>query len=421
MHRAFAVALALGLGACAAQPPPAPAPLAPPAPPARPPTFAFFFAYDAPLTLGAQRDGVPYEGPAQLVFVTREQSENEPEPANPEANGGAPRPEPPAGLEPVPLEFRGGKAAVPADRLTALSTARGLRLRVGSQEIDLPQTRDTSPFVCAQQLQALQEIDACQTPLPAPDLAPDRCDSPGQHAWQALLQEQQGRFEACYSDLSDATLARLRGSSQIPDRACPRLLALAGPEPSDELGVKLEPCLRFFSGATHTRLNRAILRHKLPQAIDEARRGTSAQMHAFYQQYRAIEPAHAEEIRLLAMKKFAPVDQKTWVAVRAGLENIRLSERRYTLCDYSPDRVLVGYAEMIPPRVTWRDSEPAEESFQRVRMVMDPMWQQRYRSNPREEQIARQIVSARTGIKNVGFARGCPGGKHWYFGHEPPR
>ena len=33
----------------------------------------------------------------------------------------------------------------------------------------------------------------------------------------------------------------------------------------------------------------------------------------------------------------------------------------------------------------------------------------------------RQMVSARTGLKNATISRGCARGGHWYFAYDPPR
>jgi hypothetical protein len=415
----FALAL---LVACASSgAPPAP-PSATPTGPAGPATYAFFFEYEPLLTLGVQRDGAPIEGPATL----RIQFEEEHPDRDPEAEFHMESVVPKE--EPIPLVFHQGKAQLPADRLSVMSEAPILRLVLGETTLDVPRSRGAGPLRCGVAIHGLQQIDACAQPLPSGELVPEDCDGRGARVWLERLDRQQERLDGCFADLSDATLGRLAGAQALRDQVCPRLLALAGPTPTEEQALRLAPsCLNHFPAPLRHRTERAQALQELPAALASARVADSPRMQTFYNKYRKIDPFQAEEIRKLAAERFGPKDPARWLALRDAIEAIKVPRFRFTLCDQSDSDVQVAWSTGAPPRYSQSPptsipelSEPLRQPVTLAFAVVVPLDdEQRNRPTSQQLRLVEAVVSKSVPRAKVSFVRSCIRGRHWYFASEP--
>jgi hypothetical protein len=411
-------ALAL-LAACAS---PGAPPAAPSAPPTGPATYAFFFEYEPLLTLGVQRDGAPVEGPATLLIqFEEERPEREPE-AEFHMESVIPK------EEPIPLMFHQGKAQLPAGRLSVMSEAPILRLVLGEATLDVPRSRGAGPLRCGVAIHGLQQIDACAQPLPSGELVPEDCDGRGARIWLDHLDRQQTRFEGCFVDLSDATLARLAGGPELRGQVCPRLLALAGPTPTEEQALRLAPsCLNYFPAPLRHRTEQAVALRELPAALASARAADSRRMQAFYNKYRGLAPAQAEEIRKLAAERFGPKDPARWLRLRDVIEAIQTPRFRFTLCDQDGSDVQIAWSPGAPPRYSRGPStslpdrsEPLDQPITlafAVAIRIDD--RQGSQPTPQQRRIVEAVVSKNVPQARVSFVRACTRGRHWYFASEP--
>lgn len=404
-------------GCSPAAPPSSPSLPGPPGP--RQATYSFVYEYGAQLTLGVRRDGVLFQGVAQLRSQASPQllGDHSLDLSRPDLSGRR-----------ADLTFQGGKASIAPDDYEWMGAAQALQLQINDQLVELPQPRSTNPFFCAQNIWALQGIDPCAQLLPPTEPAPDACDPPGQRAWLAEHKRQQERFEQCFPALDEATLRRFQAAQSLAPAACPRLLAMAGPGLGDELGLGLAPaCLPYMEPDVRARIERAQLLRDLPGALASARAGTSAQMLDFFRKYRPVAPEKAEEIRKLAASQFGPPDPKKWLTLRDALEAASGKQGSYhfTLCDIQPTTVHVGFDFNAPPRASqaprFDDSpgRPAEPpTFQRVYSI-GVSSKPRFTPLPLQTRLITQIVARHEGKKQVQFSARCTQGNHWYFAHEP--
>jgi hypothetical protein len=366
---------------CAAAPP-RPPPAGPSAEePSRPPTFAHFFDY-APFAVGLRRDGAPFQGQATLRGESLERT----------------------------LQFDGGKALLDLPLLEALDREPRVLLEVEGQELTLLSEGARGVLRCGLGVASLAALEPCEQSLPSAELSPDDCDAPGERAWQATHEEQQRRFEACYADTSPATTARLQKSPQVALTACPRLLALAGAAPRKDVLLALwPPCQNHFPQELRADTSRAYLLQELPKAIDAAKSGGTLHMQTFHTIYRDIAPAEAEEIRKLAVQRFAPVPEGKWLALRKSVSALSSAERTFHLCGHLDGIVRIqisgGYGRSIPSVGMPFVSYPAGPVMRRS---LDPTAYERAQVQAR--------VRLNLGKVPVEFAARCGAETLWFFG-----
>jgi hypothetical protein len=378
--RGWALGL-LGVVACASTPPPA----APPPPSAdtstRPPTFAQFFEY-GPFALGLRRDGVPFQGQATLLGENLE----------------------------VTLPFEGGKALLNEALIESLASEPQATLTVEGQRLPLLSSGGRSALQCARSIVVLSRIDACADLLPSEGTGSEACDAPGERAWLAVLDQQRQRYESCYADTSPATLTRLRSSPRLVPLACPRLLELAGPEPSEEIAVGLwRPCSVFFPPALRGSTERAFLQRDLPAAFARAKQGDRDTMRVFHETYRTLAPAESEEIRALAIQRFAPISEAKWKALRKSIAAVPSAQTTFQLCGIAGDAVLVraiyrgGYLGSASPRSAAMAFSIGIKPRPRPRVTEVEMLQLRQRSQ------------LHAGKREVHLVPRCDPNEFWFF------
>lgn len=413
-HRAGVPWLLL-LAACSAPPPPAAPPPAASAPPGPPPTFALAFVYEPAFGLKALRNGQPFEGKASLA----PEGAGKPPPVDSGGTEGLPE------FNPVDIEFKGGFAEIPQEKLGVLSPHRSLELATGEQKVLVPVSGGASPFACQSSIQTLEMTVACESVAPSPDTQISHCDTAGQRAWDRARDGLAERIEQCWARPDDQTLARLNRMPQSPASlyGCQRVLAALGKDPPVETSMKIWPrCADHFSPAHRQKVDDAVAMRDLPQNLALAKKSNSSdKMREFYLRYRHLAPGQAEEVRAFAARSFGPADQARWFALRRTIESLQgAGQWKATLCDLSESYVDVAIRLYSAPRYAQLDPYPATSPrSNQMGFAFDGYAaRQRPRSDPNRqkfESTLNTLLKATTKRTVRVFSGSCPTGRHWYF------
>lgn len=384
--RSLLLWILLGALSCASAPP---KPTAPPAassepPPEAPTTFAYSFEYN-PFVIGLKRNGEPYQGPAVLVGNALERR----------------------------LSFEQGKAAIEAEFVPQLVRQNTLELQVEGQQLTLLPTGASKVLHCARYIAELQRLDPCSTPLPSPELIPEDCDRLGERAWRDTHDEHQKRFDACYSDLNPATLDRLTRSPAIAPLACPRLLGIAGPSPSEDTAVALWPgCGAFFPEAAKPSTKQSYLLRRLPTAFEAAKTASSEGMKNFYTTYQKVAPKEAQEIRKMAVQRYSPpgLNEARWKVLQSSIEATQSKERRFSLCDTLDETIWIRVQSRQYPSL----QDPSFLGYPATKRVIYPRG---YSTLPSaaEQAVLRQKTAAILGKRELTFRPNCKNDDLWFL------
>jgi hypothetical protein len=330
-----------------------------------------------------RRDGVPFQGQAVLLGENLERT----------------------------LSFEGGKALLDDELIESLASEPQATLAVEGQRLPLLSSGGRSALQCARGIVVLSRIDACSEILPTEAMASEVCDSPGERAWLAVLDQQRQRYESCYADTSPATLARLGKSPMIVPLACPRLLELAGLQPPEEVAVGLwRPCSSFFPPALRGPTERAFLQKDLPAAFARAKAGDKEAMRQFHETYRTLAPAESEEIRALAIQRFAPLSEAKWKALRTSIEALSGARTIFRLCNVVGDAIWVQVS--LRPAYLGSSERHSSVGFS---IVMKPKQRPRPRVTDLEMLQLRQRAQMHAGKREVNIVYGCNPGEVWFF------
>lgn len=302
------VALSLSLAACS--PPPAPV-----AAPRKRSTLAVQTSFVPAFHWRFWVDGAPLEGTVSL--------------------GCDPAGERPPGR--ATLSVVAGRATPDQAALEALSPCESLTLRHGDDEHPLPRTGTRSPHACAQLIAAIPAHPRCDDPLHVPDEAAARCDHDGSEALAHTLDDAHASQDArCFADLTPATIERVASLPYPAHRyhACKRLHSLAtSREALRQLAPLADPCAGALPPDAQAELARAALEVALPGAFEAARQGSSADLKAFVERFRATGDPRVDEARRLALARFGPADPVRFVATTRKVEALSTRVYRARLCN----------------------------------------------------------------------------------------
>jgi hypothetical protein len=295
-------------------------------------TYSIFFDYDPVFSLGVKINGVCYEGHA--VLSPTEWGKEKPERFDPRLSGTEEDTRFSAERI-VGLEFVRCKAPIPPELLDVLSRSHSFVLRTQHRQTEFSLLGETNPIHCAEKIDALANLNACENLLPSLEEVPHACDDQGANRWLAAGREKWGQFDACYDNLNLAALERLGNRPHLADVVCPRIVSKTSDGGvSDDILIKLlDTCYGYMEIGVRELARTAIYRRDVDRDYRDAREGDFRSMYTFYYKYRSFKPDLTESIRLSAASKFGPPDLDRWRRLRKDLESISIGNNRFTVCD----------------------------------------------------------------------------------------